>query len=231
MKKNQEWDNFAGDYDQKVYSITSFPEKRKRIIDNIVPGKIFIAGTGSATYLNRDLIKNPLNYVVAADFNAEMFRKAQSKFTSPRMIYMYADTTDLPFFDEFDTIISTNSILPENPEQVQAMFDNIYKSLKKGGKFVVYLPSFDANLELTRKFPEYDLRLDETLERVWDTTGWQTFQTEISLRNRLAKSNFLEAKIQKIGIESEKEAQVMEDIYKFDYRNKDWFEYFVVASK
>ncbi|MFO8016571.1 MAG: class I SAM-dependent methyltransferase [Candidatus Woesearchaeota archaeon] len=229
MDEQDQWNQFAGDYNERVYSITSFPEKVLRIIHNVREGRQLIVGCGSATNLNQALMDFNKGSVVAADYSREMLKKAERDCSSARITYIYADTRNLPFKDEFDTVISTNSILPEEPEDAGKMFEQIYGALKPGGRLVAYLPSFDSNEKLKAQFPEYSLETDPHKKRVWDTTGWQTFHTKESLESMLQK--FSRVSIEKVGIESEAEAAEMERIYGFDYRGRDFFEYFVVAEK
>jgi 2-polyprenyl-3-methyl-5-hydroxy-6-metoxy-1,4-benzoquinol methylase len=54
------------------------------------------------------------------------------------------DMRNVTMGKNFDIIISVNSILPDNRDSVVKMFSNIKTHLKRNGKFIAILPSFDT---------------------------------------------------------------------------------------
>ena len=58
-EKAKHWDNFAAGYENEVYSLTSFPEKVERIIQELRNQiKVLIVGCGSAINLQKTILEN-----------------------------------------------------------------------------------------------------------------------------------------------------------------------------
>jgi trans-aconitate methyltransferase len=116
-------------------------------------------------------------------------------------------TTDKPF----DVIISTNSILPERPEDIQKMFHTLFKNLKEDGRLFLILPAFDACTALLDYWKEhyrgtwdddkFVQRCSDAFEKAKvmdrdtrrfadDGEHQQTFHTEQSIRSDLTACKF-----------------------------------------
>ena len=67
MEERDKWTEFAEDYDIKVFSLTSVPQRRKQIMRMVQKGRILNMGSGSTNYLNRELLDTG-HSVVATDF-------------------------------------------------------------------------------------------------------------------------------------------------------------------
>jgi hypothetical protein len=65
------WDEFATNYDRRVYSLTSVPEKCDRILREISPDDhILIVGCGSMTHLQRRILATfPRVHITASDLS------------------------------------------------------------------------------------------------------------------------------------------------------------------
>ena len=141
-KEAETWAPFSADFDGTVYSFTRFPRNVDRVVENILCGRVLNMGTGPTDYLNKRLVELE-NTVVATDFCLEMLAAAKRRFTHPWVEYRLADSRDLPFTAEFDSVLAINSILPPTREDVVAMFRSARRALKPGGVFVATLMHID----------------------------------------------------------------------------------------
>ena len=224
----EKWDNFSEDYDDKVYSITKFPIRRKQIIDNLDPGKILNIGCGSAPHLNNDLIK--YGQVIATDFCEEMIKNAQKNFQHENIEYLVADTRNLPFQDnEFESVVSANSILPPNREHITEMAQEIYRTLKYDGVFVGFLPSFDCTSEIDVE--KWGVKVDKKNKREWDTTGWQCFHTPETINDEIISAGFRRYNIEKVYFDTVEEISELKRLYGIDSSKPPIHEYLLVAIK
>ena len=136
------WAPFSKRYDETVYSFTRFPRNVDRVIEQVLLGRILNIGAGPTDYLNRRLIELG-NTVIATDFCPAMLEEAQKLFTHPELEYRLADSRDLPWENEFDSVLAINSILPPTREDVVAMYRSARKAVKPGGVFVATLMHID----------------------------------------------------------------------------------------
>jgi len=236
----EDWDRLAENYDRGVYSITKSPDKRQRIIAPIQDGeRVLIAGCGSETYLQQDLLSQRDVKVTAGDFSQKMLDVSSGKFQHANLTHVTCDTRDLPFKDQFNTVISTNSIIPPKREEVTAMYKSIHEALKTDGKFVAYLPSFTLCEEMLERYPDlrkaYESRMDYERCRFEDTVGWQCWHTEELITQELKEAGFAEKgiSIETIGCESDEEAAELGRIYQLDpdLIGKEFSCFFVTAKK
>ncbi|MBU2590133.1 MAG: class I SAM-dependent methyltransferase [Nanoarchaeota archaeon] len=227
--QSDEWDGFSEDYDKKVFSLTSIPQRRKQILDLINSGLILNLGCGSATYLNKDLVKD--NKVIATDFCQAMLDIAQKNFQHPNLEYILADSKNLPFENEsFDNIISVNSILPPERKEVYQMGKEINRVLKKDGKFIAFLVSYDST-QKGMKYFNMKLKIDDKQLRVNDTIGWQCYHTPDSIKDLMRKSNFQDYNFKKVFLKTKKEIQEIKRLYDINTSKSLIYEYLLVASK
>ena len=232
------WDQKAKDYEQKVYSITKWKSKRDRILNQVSPGdKVLILGCGSATYLQRDLLNKGNLTITNSDYSLEMIQESKNSFTHASMVYKQEDMRSLSYTQEFDVVISTNSILMESKEENLKVFDNIHKALNPGGKLVAYLPSYDSCLDLAAKNPKIrdvlSLKDSELLvEDKVDNTK-QSFHSLESIKwSTLLYSSY---NLEKVSCSESKEELIsLESLYLpvFSVEEvKNIWEYFLVAKK
>ena len=223
-----------------MLSITKTAEKRKRIIDTITnEEKILIVGCGSVTYLQEDLLQSRNVEIVAADFSQKMLAVSQRRFQHPNLECRQADTRSLPkeFKGQFDTVVSTNSIIPPMREDVVAMYTSIYQSLQDGGQMVAYLPSYTMVKELLERHPElrevYGDSLDDEQCRFVDTVGWQCFHTEELILNELHQAGFNreDISIERVPSESAAEAEGLTKIYGTETVLNEYWCFFVRVKK
>lgn len=235
-----DWDKLAEEYDESVYSITSFPEKRKRIINAINDGdEVLIAGCGSATYLQRAILEDVDVQVTATDFSEGMTNVSKKGFQHPNLKHEVCDTRQLPFKDKFNAAISTNSIIPPSRDDVIAMYKSMFESLRPGGKLIAYLPSFKLCTDMLKKYPElkeaFEPRMDYEQSRFKDTVGWQCFHTEELTTEELEKVGFdpSNIEIETVRCESEHEANELGRLYGLppELIGEEFACLFVVAKK
>ncbi len=224
------WKPFSENFDDKVFSFTQFEHHRKKIIENIPPGRVLNVGTGSTAHLNRDLIANG-NTVVATDFSQSMLDEAKKIFTNPRLQYLLSDTRSLVAKDEkFDSVLAINSILPADPDDVEIMLKEIHRVAKPGAKFVGVFPAYEWH-ERAVAAGKLKTEIDPIGKRVGDTSGWQTCQTRESLTAALKSAGFDQINIEEVFLNSPSEKQQLFALYGVDADEFKISEYFVTARK
>lgn len=233
--QNKIWDNFAEDYSNKIFSITKSPYKRQRILSHLTKNEtILIAGAGSEVYLQKDIIKKmtPQN-IIAGDFSEKMIEVSKKGFQHDNLKHEQIDTTNIPYQNHFNSVISTNSIIPVIRKQVEEMYTSIYNSLQPGGKFIAYLPSYNLIEEVLAKMPELKdaFKIDPVQSRFWDTNDWQCFHTNTLINKEFTLAGFSQIKIEKIGAEDNREKKELLKIYQIPDAVDLFWEYFVVAQK
>lgn len=227
---SEAWGQFSEDYDEKVFSLTRVPQRRKQILERLRPDRILNIGCGPTPYLNRDLVDEGY-HVVATDFCQSMLDVAQEKFVHPNLEYRLADSRQLPFKDsEFDSVVSVNSILPPEREDMYLMAAEVHRVLKKGGVFVAFLCSYD-NAKRARQNLGLDLVLDDEQMSVMDTTGPQCFHTPDSMRELMARSGFSDYSFKKVFLKTKHEIGEFKRLYGADTSRSLIYEYLLVAYK
>ncbi|MFC1612507.1 class I SAM-dependent methyltransferase [Patescibacteria group bacterium] len=233
MSESHEWNEYAEGYDNKIFSLTKSPKRRKDILGAIQPGLILNLGAGSTNYLNRDLIAQGY-VVIASDFCKKMLEVASRSFTHPNLRYVVTDSRSLVFpSGMFDTVVTANSILPRERKDVAKMFQESFRVLKQGGLFVAFLTSFEnarvwvEELGEKARLDYKDLRYcDES-----DETGWQCYHTEESIRRELEEVGANNIVIKRVLLDSPEEIAEMHRIYKVDTSDTPVYEHFVTAWK
>jgi SAM-dependent methyltransferase len=143
-----------------------------------------------------------------------MLAEASADFPHPQLNYLHANTANLQLpSGKFDVAISTNSIIPETRSAVQAMYSEIYRILRSGGRFVAYLPSYTCSEGIAECYPEHQQYLDPLQFRVFDTTGWQCFHTADTIQAELKASGFVHFALEKIGIDNGLEREHLHALY------------------
>lgn len=230
IKECDRWIQFSEEYDIKVFSLTKNPERRKQILEKIKIGKILNLGCGSTSYLNRDLIKQG-NHVTAIDFCQSMIDVSKREFSDKNLEFELVDAINMPYNNNlFDSVISINSILPPERNEIYKIINEIYRVLIKGGKFVSFLTSFDSCVDLNKNY-NINLELDEEHLRVIDTTGCQCFHTKESIINMLKLAGFLNYNIEKVLLNSDEEISEIERLYGINTSKYPVYEYLVTATK
>jgi len=213
-----------------VFSLTKFPHRRKQVVDRINPGWILNIGCGSTPYLNKELLGNG-NVVVAGDFCKDMIDVAEKKLTDDKLEYVVADCKNMLFDDNFfDTVISVNSILPPSRDEVNSMFGECYRVLRKGGVFVAFLVSYDNVLRAKEKL-DIEIGTDPEELRVQDTTGWQCYHTPRTIDAEIKDAGFRKLKLEQVFLDTRQEIDDLKRIYDVDSSKSSVYEYLLTAIK
>jgi len=171
------WKEFSERYESKVFSVTSFPARRQKILRGVLPGIVADLGCGPLGLMLREICGLANTVVIGTDFCWEMLVESKRHTKECDVHYVLADNRCLPFQDRsIDTVVSVNSFLPESREEVESIFQQVARVLRRGGRLVALLPSFEMSLIARDKW-EMPLRLDLDNHREWDTSGWQCFYT------------------------------------------------------
>jgi len=141
--------SFVSNYGADVVELLS-PKKGEHILD-------LGCGTGDLAKTLYDLGVN----VTGIDYSANMIEQAKSKY--PEISFHVQDVLNLPYHNEFDAIFS-NAVLHWVKQPKQAL-ENIFKSLKKDGRFVAELGG-KGNVqmitdEVRKQFDRLGLTFDE----------------------------------------------------------------------
>ena len=237
MKKELDWDQHSKNYDKEIYSITKWKEKRDRILEELKDGqKILIIGCGSEVYLQKDILKEyPNSKIVLSDYFKGMLKQSKKKFNHENLSFKQEDMRKISYEDEFDVIISTNSILMPTIKENNKVFKKCHKALKRDGKLIAYLPSFESCLSMVEKIEENPFELDpkeQVLGDVVDGTR-QSFHTTKSIDE--VSKGFKSQNLKKVFIsESKEELDHVEKLYgEILPRSvcKQIFEWYVVLTK
>lgn len=224
------WKNFAKDYDSKVFSLTSVPERRAQLISGLRGQRILNLGCGSTSYLNRDLVVLGKK-VYASDFCEDMLEESKRSYSHKNLFHMLGDSRQLPFESEvFDSILSSNSILPESRKEVVQILSECKRVLNKDGRLVAFLPAFDCGLYF-RNEKGWTIKLDEVQLREHDTTGWQCFHTPDSIKKEFSLVGLNLVSLEKIFLNTPNEIEQIRRIYNLDTSANPIWEYLVVGKK
>ncbi|MGW1493179.1 class I SAM-dependent methyltransferase [Streptomyces sp. NPDC002402] len=93
-------------------------------------------GTGAGVRVLRELCEDE---VTGVDFSAGML--AEAKATYPWATWVRADALALPFTEAFDLAVSFGAFGHFLPSERPALFAQIHRSLRPGGRFVFPLPA------------------------------------------------------------------------------------------
>lgn len=232
----QPWDKFAASYTEKVFSPLQFVAIRKRIVDAVKPGRVLDMGCGPTPLLLCDLLELPDVEVSASDLSTKMLEAAKRNFSSGAIRFVYGDNRHLPFPDDyFDTVISVNSILPEQRDDIELMFAQVFRVLRPGGRFVAVLPAFETSV-MARDDWRMDIGIDEAKHREYDTTGWQCFYTHEDITELMQRHRFGSFDIVRLYFDSEPAIEEIRRIYGYGItaetlRKYPLFEHLLIAEK
>lgn len=207
------WRDVSHDYEKKVFSVTSFPARRKRIAREIAAGTVLDMGCGPLGLMLREIVAIPGTNALGSDFCAEMICESRRHTKDLDVKYFLADNRCLPFQDAtVDTIVSVNSILPEIRTDIDLTFQEVRRVLRKRARFVALFPSFEMSLIARDKWG-MSVRVDEEQHREWDTTGWQSFYTLSDIESLVKRHGFYDHSVEAVSFSTPEEAQHIRQIY------------------
>jgi SAM-dependent methyltransferase len=207
------WEELSHLYESKVFSVTSFRERRQRILREIVPGAVADVGCGPLGLMLSEICRLPKTIAIGSDSCLEMIVQSRNKTESCDVRYVVADNRQLPFpSSSMDTIVSINSFVPESREDVELMFQQSKRVLRKGGRLVAMLPSFEMSL-IARDTWRMPVRLDLKGHREWETSGWQCFYTEADIHELVRKNRFPDYRLDRVAFSTPEEVTQIRRVY------------------
>jgi SAM-dependent methyltransferase len=150
------WDRLAGCYEDEVISpIHNAKGSPVITIINAIQGKAekTVADLGCGTGpLLPFLLKN-FKSVMAMDFSGKMIETANQRIQTEcpqwaqKITLLQRSLVDFNMKNDFDVVLSVNSLLMADPDEIGVSFANIRRSLKDDGLFIGVFPSFESILE------------------------------------------------------------------------------------
>lgn len=224
--KHELWDEFANTYDATVFHLTKYPRIREKLLKSTMHGLILDLGCGPKGLLLNEM-RSRGDIAIGLDISYEMLGKAKQFF---RGLLICGDSKSLPFQNEtYDSVVSVNSILPEQRPEVSVMFSEAYRVLKPNGHFVAYLPSYDYSTKVIESGME--LKHDPVYFREWDTGGWQCLYTHRIIENLMKQCGYSKWEINIEIFDEPEELKDAKRIYGFDFSKIPIEEYFLAARK
>lgn len=145
---SSDWDKFAEDYYSEVLSpiknsinsplidaLKKLDSKELRVLE---------VGCGLGELI--PFLSKNFKEVVAIDFSEKMISLAKVMNHQKNVSFKVMDMTKLSFEEEFDVIISVNSLLMPNMKDLNKSVSCLYSSLKKGGKLFAIVPSIESHI-------------------------------------------------------------------------------------
>lgn len=207
------WEPFAYGYEQKVISVTSFAEKRKRLVLETTPGCVADLGCGPLGLLARDLLEEVAEHMLLIDFSSRMISSARSRIRSDHASFVVADNRELPLAGcSLDTVFSVNSFLPQTREEVDLMFAEVARVLRPEGRLVAVLPAFEMSI-LAMEVWRMSLELDLAGHREFDTTGWQCFYTQGDIVELMDRHGFRRHRVERMEFTTPVEVDHVFEVY------------------
>ncbi len=145
-----DWDKIAGNYHEEVIC-PLLGEVENPLYDELKNIKCkkqkSVAEFGCGLfYLGETLSKN-FGKVHASDFSGEMVRRAKEKAEAfDNVTIKKEDIRKIKYKDEFDVVISVNSIIMPSYEDIKISFQNEHACLKPDGELLMILPSMEGVL-------------------------------------------------------------------------------------
>jgi SAM-dependent methyltransferase len=213
LRGRKGWNDIAREYEAKVFSVTSFPAKREQVLQAVSSGLVVDLGCGPLGLMIRELAQIPQICAVGTDFCSAMIAESRRHTEGLDVYYLLADNRCLPFRSaSIDTIVSINSFVPETRAEVELMFAEASRVLRKKGRLVTVLPSFEMSL-VARDRWGMAVRLDLQDRREWDTLGWQCFYTTSDIEHLMHAHHFEQYRSEKMIFSAPEELAHIKQIY------------------
>jgi SAM-dependent methyltransferase len=213
LRASRSWSRFSSDYKSIVFSPTSFATQREQILRHVVPGIVAELGCGPLGLLLQDICRLERTVSVGSDFCWEMIQESREQTKSSAVQYLLADNRCLTFkTSSVDTIVSVNSFLPETRGEVDLIFHEVARVLRKGGRLVAVVPAFEMSL-VARDRWGMELQLDLHDRREWDTTGWQCFYSVADIEALMRRHQFHCYRVQILTFSASTEIEHIRRVY------------------
>jgi len=158
---SSDWDKFAEDYYSEVLSPIKnsinnplLDALKKLDSKNL---KVLEVGCGLGELV--PFLSKNFKEVVAIDFSDKMIQLAKEMHKQTNVSFRVMDMTKLDFSEEFDVIISVNSLLMPSIKDLNKSISALYSCLKKGGKLFAIVPSIESHIY--QSMLVLDKKLDE----------------------------------------------------------------------
>ncbi len=200
-------------YEQRVISLTSLESTRRLLVREARAGLVVDLGCGPVGLLIRDLAALDGVRVIASDLSLAMIRESRARFRAANVAHLVADNGDLPLAAaSADAVFSVNSIVPESRPDADRMFGEVARVLRRQGRLVAVLPSFEMSL-VARDRWGMPVQLDLAGHREFDTSGWQCFYTEDDIAGLVERHGFRRCRLSRIVLAAPEEIAHVRTVY------------------
>lgn len=127
------YDLYASLYDESLLRLNSFEKgSLEKLLGNLKGKRVLDIGCGTGRIIQ--MLREKGAEIVALDISEEMVNTVRRKF--PDLECVVGDSDELPFKDEsFDLVLGLFWIV--HLGNLRASFDEVYRVLKKGGRFIL----------------------------------------------------------------------------------------------
>jgi ubiquinone/menaquinone biosynthesis C-methylase UbiE len=155
----------------------------------------------------------PGTRAIGSDFSAEMVAQSRSRTAGLSVSYIVADNRHLALgSSRVDTIVAVNSLIPETRPEVDLMFQEAARVLRRGGRLIALLPAFEMSL-IARERWQMPVQMDMANHREWDTTGWQCFYTVSDIQDLVRRHAFQDYAIERVAFSAPEEVEHIRKVY------------------
>ena len=237
------WKPFHEKYTEQVFCPVLFQDTLAEVVNAVRPPRILDMGCGPTSLLLNEIAKHFGDLKVeielyASDFSPEMLEAAQNAAQIGGITFVRVDHRQLGREfgrDFFDTVVSINSILPEQRADVDRIFSQVINALKPGGRLVALLPAFETS-HMARDHWGMDIRIDDRNHREYDTTGWQCYHTADDICAQMQRHKFGKFDCRPHKFTSQHARNVIRRVYGQSITDEalvkyPLFEHFLVAEK
>jgi len=127
------YDLYASSYDESLLHLNSFEKgSLEKLLGNLKGKRVLDIGCGTGRIIQ--MLKEKGAEIVALDISEEMINVVRRKF--PDVECVVGDSDKMPFEDEsFDLVLGLFWIV--HLGDLRVSFDEVYRVLKKGGRFIL----------------------------------------------------------------------------------------------
>jgi Methyltransferase domain. len=225
-----------------IWSVSSDTKLQKKIIfelKNISHNKILILGCGSNVSLQNKICEQiqDIKEVVCTDFHTPI-QIAKKQKNNDKIIYIAMDSRNLILEDEFDVVISVNSILSPIDIDNRKMIHSCYRALKSEGVMLGLFPTILCKIEtesIERKFNRLKRKLlqnktyEDLIEKM--TLGDQLFYSPLFLRRIFIEKHFQIKNFEIFFFDSDEAKAQTKKYYVITDEDILIYEFFLVANK
>lgn len=185
------------DYDKLIRNlIPKYEEMHKLVVENLgfpqnTKLKILDLGIGTGQTAQHILEKFPNAQIDGIDISKKMIEQGEIRLKKflKRVNFTESDIYNVKFTEKYDAVVAVLCIHHLNSKQKQEFFKRIYKTLKKGGMFIIAdIIKFDTATKTKEKEEEWKAFLIKNLGKKEGTYWFENYQEEDlpdSVKNQL----------------------------------------------